>query len=294
MILLVETHAPWFSAKTPLSYVGYNNKNGNTEDSAMKRLMCANFIQIGEKDAGMYLSQLKYTGYQGMAYYTSRETIGGFSVNILSASGKITDTYTWTDDYDSESETWSGGYWYHEETEKAIGEDDEPDLFLGAGKAVWCYLPRTRNQTDALQLVSAGQVLIDSQAVPVNKENSAMKCGIGNLMAVPCYLSQVSFTGYEGMEYYISRETIGGFSVNLLSKSGKIENTYTWTDDYNPSAEEWTGGYWYHEETEKAIGQDDEPDVELLPGDAHWVYAPRTRDQTEGIYLVFPKTEISK
>ena len=129
--------------------MGYQNKLGNDTTDSMKRMMCSSFLQIGAKDSdgklveGMYLSQLKYDGYQNVEYF-QESGLTGFRVVVLDSEGGELANYIWVDEYNDETETWSGGAWLHSEEGKFIGEDDEPDVELKPGDGLWCYAPKIR------------------------------------------------------------------------------------------------------------------------------------------------------
>ena len=272
--------------------MGYANKLGNDKTSSMKRMMCATFLQIDAKDAdgnpveGMYLSQLKFDGYQDVEYFQS-EGLSGFRVVKLTATGGEEANYLWEDEYDEDSEKWSGGRWYHLESEKYIGDDGEPDLLLGVGDALWCYLPKKRTGSDGYTFCNAGEVLIDSQEIPVNTKTSSRKFGFGNMMNAATVLSKVAFNGYQNVEYFQS-EGLSGFRMIKLTSTGGEDANYVWEDEYDEDSEKWSGGVWYHLESEKYIGQDGEPDLEIQPGDALWCYAPKVRTGTKAYTVKYP------
>ena len=85
LILLVETHAPRFSAKTPLSYVGYANKDVGKFD-----MVCNTFLQIGVSEADITLGQISVNT---VIDETTWEVASGWDMNndyilLYDASGR--------------------------------------------------------------------------------------------------------------------------------------------------------------------------------------------------------------
>ena len=273
-----------FADVTSANIVGYSNKSVNTGTLQVLKMLCANFNEVGEE--GIHLSEWKVTGYQESSYFQESGNAPVVKVKKLSTGGAITATYDWIDTWDGSA--WAGGVWVNEDTDKIIGTGEEADIQLAAGESLWCTIPRAkRTGCTSINLQTSGQVITKSQAFTLNTGTLTVLKGVGNMMAVSVKMSEISVTGYQESSYFQESGNAPIVKLKKLSTGGAVTATYDWIDTWNGS--KWVGGYWKNEETDKAIGADDEEDPVLEPGDALWTSTPRAkREGCTGLYLNFP------
>ena len=282
---------------TSANIVGYMSKvtNPGTDTGPKRHMLTPTFQQIGEE--GMYMSEIKITGYQESSYFQDAGNAPAVTMAKLSTGGSTLVTYQWVDT--CINGVWAGGYWVNKENEIQIGTGDEPDPLLIAGESYWTATPRAKREgCNGLNFMFNGQVLQESQQVCLNDASGTgpQRHGVGNMMPVDVGLTELSIVGYQESSYFMDAGNAPAVTAAKLSTGGSTLVTYQWVDTYNSQDKKWAGGYWINKENEKIIVTEvkdentEELEPTLTPGEAYWVACPRAkREGCKGVWMRFPK-----
>ena len=133
MILLVETHAPRFSAKTPLSYVGYSagDLTGNPAGGSGKKIIGPQFDGM-VADQKIDLNSIVVTGYKKDD--GSMDEVFAQELKVTGAGGK---QYYWYDGFDWLGQEMYG--WYDDD-----GKVEDGKVFLLPGDGLWVKAPSSK------------------------------------------------------------------------------------------------------------------------------------------------------
>lgn len=277
MILLVETHAPRFSAKPPLSYVGYQELategSGNT-------MLSPTFLKVSESN-NVSLADLKVTGYtppqwkkSGPVYKNVGGCAGAFKIATLTIQGIEDEAYYWFDVCTSATEKKVG--WFDADGNPLPKES--ASIIFDSGKALWI-------QGSGYRLIPAGAVNPFDIAV---KTEGTGNVAVGNCTPVELPLNDLSVTGYtppqwkkSGPVYKNVGGCAGAFKMATLTSQGIEDEAYYWFDVCTSA-------------TEKKIGWFD-ADGNELPGGASSIKIPAGKGlwvQGSGYTLLIPAPEL--
>ena len=261
--------------------VGYINTDGVTGG----QLVNAAFLNPGKKTFNV--SDIAITGYQEDAgFYES----GDFTCNfyVLDSAGRTIagkdKFFLYSDTWDWDSYAFLGGKWYNNGTVEII-PGGENDFALDAGLSVWLQLPEN-DGSHTFQFGSAGEVIQAEIPFPLVTGGN----GVGNPMAVPVWVSDLTVTGYEeDAGFYES----GDFNCNfyILDSAGRTiagkNKFFLYSDTWDWDQYAFLGGKWFNNGT-MDITPKSENDFQLPPGCGVWLQVPEN-DGEHTFVLTFPQ-----
>ena len=259
--------------------VGYINTTGRDGG----QMVSASFMRPG---ASKYrVSDIQISGYEE-AFYENDFSVG---FNILDNGGRTLmgkDLYfSYADSFDFDTYSgFLGGKWYNNGTVEII-PGGENDFALDAGLSVWLQLPEN-DGSHTFQFGSAGEVIQAEIPFPLVTGGN----GVGNPMAVPVWVSDLTVTGYEeDAGFYES----GDFNCNfyILDSAGRTiagkNKFFLYSDTWDWDQYAFLGGKWFNNGT-MDITPKSENDFQLPPGCGVWLQVPEN-DGEHTFVLTFPQ-----
>ena len=256
---------------TSANIVGYKNTvaNDDTAEEKYNMLGCAfaNIVANGTK-----VTDLCFTGYHDIGAYKDALEFSS-RITIINSAGVAVQEFMWYEEFDDEAGDeglWLGGYWKDAKKDGAI-VTEENAYVIPTGAGLWCPV-KPGEDGKSIQLVCAGQVIMDSKEVVANSDTEEEKyAALCNPLARAVNITEVRFTGYHDIGAYKDALEFSS-RITVINSAGTAVREYMWYEEFDDEAGDeglWLGGYWKDMNNDgQAIVESD--NIELPAGQGLW------------------------